>query len=53
MTELVALADTFARLGCVDEAAALLEELARRPEAPADMARSLRARARGLLAPYN
>ncbi len=53
LNEMVGLADTFARLGCVDEAAALFEELARRPEAPVDMARSLRARARGLLAPYN
>ena len=53
LTEQVALADTFARLGCVDEAATLFEELARRPQTPVDMARSLRARARGLLAPYN
>ena len=53
LTEQIALADTFARLGCVDEAATLFEELARRPETPVDMARSLQARARGLLAPYN
>jgi regulator of sirC expression with transglutaminase-like and TPR domain len=53
LTDLIALADTFARLGCVDEAAALLEELARRPGTPADAARSLRARGRGLLAPFN
>jgi regulator of sirC expression with transglutaminase-like and TPR domain len=49
----IALADTFARLGCPDEAAALLEELARHPATPADAARGLRARARGLLAPFN
>jgi regulator of sirC expression with transglutaminase-like and TPR domain len=53
LTDLIALADTFARLGCVNEAAALLEELARRPDTPADAARGLRARARGLLAPFN
>jgi regulator of sirC expression with transglutaminase-like and TPR domain len=53
LTDLIALADTFARLGCVDEAAALLEDLARRPGTPADAARRLQARGRGLLAPYN
>jgi len=53
LTERVALADTFVRLGCVDEAASLFEELARRPETPVDVARRLQARARGLLAPYN
>ena len=53
LTELVALADTLARLGDVDEAAALLEELAQRPGTPADAARRLRVRGRGLLAPFN
>ncbi len=53
LTEQIALADTFARLGCVDEAASLFEALARRPETPVDVARRLQARARGLLAPYN
>jgi regulator of sirC expression with transglutaminase-like and TPR domain len=53
LTDLIALADTLARLGCVDEAAALLEELSRRPGTPADAARHLRARGRGLLAPFN
>lgn len=53
LTDRVALADTFAGLGHVDEAAALLEELAHSPETPVDAARGLRARARGLLAPFN
>jgi regulator of sirC expression with transglutaminase-like and TPR domain len=51
--ERIALADTLADLGCVDEAAALLEESARDPATPVDAARGLRARARGLLAPFN
>jgi regulator of sirC expression with transglutaminase-like and TPR domain len=53
LTDLIALADTLARLDCVDEAAALFEELARRPGTPVDAARRLRARGRGLLAPFN
>jgi regulator of sirC expression with transglutaminase-like and TPR domain len=53
LPERIALADTFAGLGSTDEAAALLEELARSPETPADVAPALRARARGLLAPFN
>jgi regulator of sirC expression with transglutaminase-like and TPR domain len=53
LTDMIALADTFTRLGYVDEAAALLEELARRPGTPAGAARRLRARGRGLLAPFN
>jgi regulator of sirC expression with transglutaminase-like and TPR domain len=53
LTDLIALADTFARLGDVAEAAALLEDLARRPGTPADAARRLRVRGRGLLAPFN
>jgi regulator of sirC expression with transglutaminase-like and TPR domain len=53
LSDQIALADTFARLDCPDEAAALFEELARRPDLPVDVARGLRVRARGLLAPYN
>jgi regulator of sirC expression with transglutaminase-like and TPR domain len=53
LTDQIALADTFAGLGCVDEAATLLDELSRRPGTPADVARGLRTRARGLLAPFN
>jgi regulator of sirC expression with transglutaminase-like and TPR domain len=49
----IALADTFAGLGDLDEAAVLLEELAQRPETPVEAARGLRTRARGLLAPFN
>jgi regulator of sirC expression with transglutaminase-like and TPR domain len=53
MADRVALADTFAGLGHVDEAAALLEELAQHPGTPVGAVRTLRVRARGLLAPYN
>jgi regulator of sirC expression with transglutaminase-like and TPR domain len=53
LADRVALADTFADLGDRDEAAALLEELAQRPERPVEAARRLQARARGLLAPFN
>jgi regulator of sirC expression with transglutaminase-like and TPR domain len=53
LADRVALADTFAGLGHLEEAATLLEELAQRPGTPVDAAGTLRARARGLLAPYN
>jgi regulator of sirC expression with transglutaminase-like and TPR domain len=53
LTDRIALADTLAALGSLDDAAALLEELAGSPETPADVARGLQVRARGLLAPYN
>jgi regulator of sirC expression with transglutaminase-like and TPR domain len=53
LADRVALAETFAGLGHLDEAAALLEELAHTPGTPVDTVRTLRARARGLLAPYN
>jgi regulator of sirC expression with transglutaminase-like and TPR domain len=49
----VALADTLAGLGCRDEAAALLEELALSPGTSMDVARRLRTKARGLVAPFN
>ena len=49
----IALADGLAELGCAQEAATLLEELAGGPEASADVASVLRARARGLVAPFN
>jgi regulator of sirC expression with transglutaminase-like and TPR domain len=49
----VSLADTLAELGSPDEAAALLEELARGPHTSTDVARRLRTKARGLVAPYN
>ena len=51
--ERVALADMLAGLGCRDEAAALLEELARDPETTSDLARRLRVKARGFVAPFN
>jgi regulator of sirC expression with transglutaminase-like and TPR domain len=53
LSERIGLADTLAGLGSVDEAAQLLEEWARDPATPVDAARGLRARARGLLAPFN
>lgn len=53
LTDRIALADTLATLGSLDDAAALLEELAGSPETPAEVARGLQVRARGLLAPYN
>jgi len=51
--ERVALADTLAGLGCRDEAAALLEELARDPGTSSDVARRLKTKARGIVAPFN
>jgi hypothetical protein len=51
--ERVALADTLADLGCRDEAATLLEDLARDPGTTSDVARRLTTKARGLLAPFN
>jgi regulator of sirC expression with transglutaminase-like and TPR domain len=53
LSDQIAIADSFARLDCLDEAAALFEELARLPGIPVDVVRGLQARARGLLAPYN
>jgi regulator of sirC expression with transglutaminase-like and TPR domain len=53
LTDRVALADTFAGLGDVGDAAALLEQMAHAPETPVEVARGLQARARGLLAPFN
>jgi hypothetical protein len=47
------LADGLAALGCHEEAAALLEDLAHTPGVPGTEARALRTRARGLLAPFN
>jgi regulator of sirC expression with transglutaminase-like and TPR domain len=47
LADRVALADTFAGLGHLEEAATLLEELAQRPGTPVDAAGTLRARARG------
>jgi regulator of sirC expression with transglutaminase-like and TPR domain len=49
----MALADSLAGLGCPDEAASLLEELARFPGTSAEVARSLRVRARGIVARFN
>jgi regulator of sirC expression with transglutaminase-like and TPR domain len=51
--EQLAMAQSLADLGCHHEAASLLEEAAGGPEISAETARSLRTRARGLLAPYN
>ena len=53
LADRVSLADTLAGLGHLDEAAAILEEAAQHPGTPDDAGRTLRARARGLLAPYN
>jgi regulator of sirC expression with transglutaminase-like and TPR domain len=49
----MACADTLASLGCYDEAAGLLEDLADSPEMSGEAARALRHRARGLLARFN
>jgi regulator of sirC expression with transglutaminase-like and TPR domain len=51
--ERVALADALAGLDCRDEAAALLEELAGDPRTTNDVARRLKTKARGLVAPFN
>ena len=53
LAEHIALADTLAGLGHVDEAATHLEGLAQSPQTPSEAAKGLRARARGLLAPFN
>ncbi len=53
LADRVALAEGLAGLGCYDEAAALLEELADGPGVSAEVARSLLARARRLLAALN
>ena len=49
----LASADGLAGLGCHDEAAAILEELAGSPDISAESARALRARAQSLLAALN
>jgi regulator of sirC expression with transglutaminase-like and TPR domain len=49
----LASADGLAGLGCYDEAAAILEELAGSPDISAESARALRARAQSLLAALN
>jgi regulator of sirC expression with transglutaminase-like and TPR domain len=49
----IGLADGLAGLGCYDDAAELLEELAGAPGTSGEDARSFRTRARGLLAPFN
>jgi regulator of sirC expression with transglutaminase-like and TPR domain len=53
LADRVALADRMAKLGCYDEAAEILESLARHPGTSGEAARALRVRARGLLAPLN
>jgi regulator of sirC expression with transglutaminase-like and TPR domain len=53
LADRVAQADTLAKLGSLEEAAALLEEVAHHPGATAEVARGLQVRARGLLAPFN
>jgi regulator of sirC expression with transglutaminase-like and TPR domain len=52
-SERAALAERLTGLGCLNEAAAILEELAADPRTPPQTARELRVRARGLLAPFN
>jgi regulator of sirC expression with transglutaminase-like and TPR domain len=51
--EQLAMAENLAGFGCHHEAASLFEEVARAPGVSDDTARSLRTRARGLVAPYN
>jgi regulator of sirC expression with transglutaminase-like and TPR domain len=51
--EQLAMAESLAGFGCHHEAASLFEEVARGPGVSGDAARSLRMRARGLVAPYN
>jgi regulator of sirC expression with transglutaminase-like and TPR domain len=51
--EQLAMAENLAGLGCLHEAASLFEEVAGGPGVSSETARSLRTRARGLLAPYN
>jgi regulator of sirC expression with transglutaminase-like and TPR domain len=53
LADRLGLADGLAALGCYEEAAALLEDLARTPGVTGTDAQALRARARGLLAPFN
>jgi regulator of sirC expression with transglutaminase-like and TPR domain len=53
MVEQIAMAESLAGLGCHEEGASLLEELANRPGQTAETSQSLRTRARGLLAPFN
>jgi len=53
MAEHVALADGLAALGCLEDAAALLEESALNPALPQETARTLRGRARVLAARFN
>jgi regulator of sirC expression with transglutaminase-like and TPR domain len=49
----IELANGLARIGQIDEASALLEELASEPATSAEAAQLLRTRSRGLLAPFN
>jgi regulator of sirC expression with transglutaminase-like and TPR domain len=51
--EQLAMAENLAGFGCHREAASLFEEVARGPGVSGETARSLRTRARGLMAPYN
>ncbi len=53
LADRIAVADALAGLGCHDEAAAILEQLAESPGTSAEAARALRTRARGLLAAFN
>ena len=53
MADRMALADGLAGLGCYEEAAAHLEEMARAPGMSPEDAHTLRTRARELLAPFN
>jgi regulator of sirC expression with transglutaminase-like and TPR domain len=53
LADRLASADGLAGLGCHDEAAAILEELAGSPDISAESARALRARAQSLLAALN
>jgi regulator of sirC expression with transglutaminase-like and TPR domain len=49
----IALAEGLAGLGCYDDALTLLDELAASPGTSTGDARAIRARARGMLAPFN
>jgi regulator of sirC expression with transglutaminase-like and TPR domain len=53
LAEHLALADGLVALGCFEDAAAFLEESATNPGASEETARTLRGRARGLLARFN
>jgi regulator of sirC expression with transglutaminase-like and TPR domain len=53
LADRMALAEGLAGLGCYDDALTLLEELADSPGTSTEAARAIRARARGMLAPFN